>query len=145
VRKVENGSELVNRSGQTLEEIVQSVKRVTDIVAEIAAASQEQASGIEQVNKATLQMDQVTQANSSQTEEMSGTAQALSSSAEQLQAMVKRFRLGDESRPAAAHAKAAVKRPTKKPAGLHAPAKEPALAALAKHTGTSDEEHFEEF
>ncbi|HLK19171.1 MAG TPA: methyl-accepting chemotaxis protein [Bryobacteraceae bacterium] len=93
VQKVENGSELVNRSGQTLSEIVQSVKRVTDIVAEIAAASQEQATGIEQVNKATMQMDQVTQANSAQTEEMSSTAQGLSSSAEQLQAMVARFRL----------------------------------------------------
>ncbi|HLK19172.1 MAG TPA: methyl-accepting chemotaxis protein [Bryobacteraceae bacterium] len=95
VHKVENGSELVNRSGQTLSEIVHSVKRVTDIVAEIAAASQEQATGIEQVNKATMQMDQVTQANSGQTEEMSSTAQGLSSSAEQLQAMVAGFRLSE--------------------------------------------------
>src|SRR4029079_4192113 len=52
VRKVEVGSELVNRSGTTLQEIVLSVKRVTDIIAEIAAASREQSTGIEQVNQA---------------------------------------------------------------------------------------------
>ena len=93
VRKVENGSELVNESGQTLHEIVASVKRVTDIVAEIAAASQEQAAGIEQVSKAMVQMDQVTQTNSAQTEELSSTAQTLSSHAEQMQALVAKFRL----------------------------------------------------
>src|SRR5208282_1910474 len=65
VRKVENGSGLVNKSGETLNEIVGSVKRVTDIVTEIAAASQEQSVGVEQVNKAMAQMDQVTQTNAS--------------------------------------------------------------------------------
>src|SRR5262245_2824559 len=84
VRKVENGSELVNKSGQSLQEIVTSVKRVTDIVSEIAAASREQSTGIDQVNKAVTQMDAVTQANASQTEELSGTAQALTAQAEQL-------------------------------------------------------------
>jgi methyl-accepting chemotaxis protein len=93
VRKVENGSTLVNKSGETLHEIVASVKRVTDIVSEIAAASREQSSGIEQVNKAMIQMDQVTQANSSQTEELSSTAQSLSAHAVQLQSLVERFRL----------------------------------------------------
>jgi len=93
VRKVENGSVLVNQSGQTLSEIVNAVKRVTDIVAEITAASQEQSAGIEQVNKAMTQMDQVTQSNSAQTEELSSTAQSLSSQAQQLQALAARFRL----------------------------------------------------
>ncbi len=69
------------------------MKRVTDIVAEIAAASQEQSVGVEQVNKAMTQMDQVTQTNASQTEELSATAQSLASSSEELQAMVARFRL----------------------------------------------------
>lgn len=96
VSKVENGSTLVNKSGETLREIVESVKRVTDIVAEIAAASQEQSTGVEQVNKAVSQMDQVTQSNSSQTEELSATAQSLASSSQQLQAMVARFRLDAE-------------------------------------------------
>ena len=93
VAKVENGSKLVNQSGQTLEEIVSSVKRVTDIVSEIAAASQEQAGGIEQVNKAVTQMDQVTQANASQTEELSSTAESLAAQAAQLQEVVGQFNL----------------------------------------------------
>lgn len=93
VRKVENGTSLVNQSGRTLEEIVGSVKRVTDIVAEIAAASREQLTGIEQVNKAVAQMDRVTQNNASQTEEMSGTATSLLQHAEQLRELVARFRL----------------------------------------------------
>ncbi len=63
VNKVENGTELVNKSGQTLNEIVNSVKRVSDIVCEIAAASKEQLTGVEQVNKAMSQMDRVTQGN----------------------------------------------------------------------------------
>lgn len=96
VRKVENGTSLVNQSGRTLEEIVGSVKRVTDIVAEIAAASKEQLTGIEQVNKAVSQMDRVTQNNASQTEEMSGTANSLLQHAEQLRGLVGRFRLDSE-------------------------------------------------
>ena len=94
VMGVETGSELVNRSGQILNDIVTSVKRVTDIVAEIAAASQEQSTGIEQVSKAMAQMDQVTQTNSAQTEELSSTAEELSSTAEQLQALTAQFDLG---------------------------------------------------
>jgi chemotaxis protein histidine kinase CheA len=100
VQKVETGSELVNKSGETLGAIVTSVKRVTDIVAEIAAASREQTVGIEQINKAVAQMDQVTQSNASQTEEMSGTAVALSGQAEQLQAVVAQFNLNREAKQA---------------------------------------------
>lgn len=93
VRKVENGTALVNQSGKTLEEIVGSVKRVTDIVAEIAAASKEQLTGIEQVNKAVAQMDRVTQTNASQTEEMAGTAESLLSHSQELRDLVGKFRL----------------------------------------------------
>jgi len=95
VRKVENGTELVDRSGQTLQEIMNSVQRVSAIIGEIAAASQEQATGIDQVNKAVLQMDHVTQANSAQTEELSSTAQSLSDSAEQFQKLVAQFQLNE--------------------------------------------------
>jgi methyl-accepting chemotaxis protein len=93
VGKVKNGTDLVNKSGDTLSEIVNSVKRVTDIVAEIAAASKEQLTGVEQVNKAVAQMDRVTQGNASQTEEMSGTASSLLSHANQLGELVGRFKL----------------------------------------------------
>jgi methyl-accepting chemotaxis protein len=98
VAKVEAGTELVNQSGHTLAEIVTSVKRVTDIVSEIAAASREQASGIEQVNKAVTQMDQVTQGNASQTEELSGTAEGLAGQAAQLQQLVAQFNLAKRNR-----------------------------------------------
>jgi len=100
VQKVENGSGLVTKSGETLQEIVISVKKVTDFVAEIAAASREQSTGIEQVNKAVQQMGQVTQNNAAQTEQLSGTAQSLSltaqglsAHAQQLQGLVGRFRV----------------------------------------------------
>ncbi len=77
VQKVGDGSELVNQSGKTLEEIVNSVKRVTDIISEITAASQEQSSGIEQVNKAIMQIDQTTQQNAALVEQAASTAQSM--------------------------------------------------------------------
>jgi methyl-accepting chemotaxis protein len=98
LRKVEAGSGLVNRSGETLQGIVGSVKRVTDIVGEIAAASGEQSTGIEQVNTAMTQMDQVTQSNSAQTEELSATAQALSEQAAHLMDLVSTFTLSQNGR-----------------------------------------------
>jgi methyl-accepting chemotaxis protein len=91
--KVENGSDLVNQSGRTLEQIVTSVKVVTDIVGEIAAASQEQAIGIEQVNKAVVQMDQITQTNANHTDQLTVTAKTLASSAQHVRGLVSRFRL----------------------------------------------------
>ncbi len=96
LRKVEAGSQLVNRSGETLQGIVGSVKRVTDIVGEIAAASGEQSTGIEQVNTAMTQMDQVTQANSAQTEELSATAQSLAAQSARLLELVATFTLGKD-------------------------------------------------
>jgi hypothetical protein len=97
VQKVQDGSELVNKSGQTLQEIVSSVKKVTNIIGEIAAASQEQSGGIDQVNKAIGQMDQVVQSSAAQTEEVSSTAQALSVQANQLQQLVGKFKLTHDS------------------------------------------------
>jgi methyl-accepting chemotaxis protein len=94
VRKVEVGSEHVNQSGTTLNEIMGSVKRVTDIISEIAAASREQNTGLDQVNKAVSQLDQVTQTNAAQTEELSATAEALSEQAAELQGLVAKFRTG---------------------------------------------------
>src|SRR5262245_57985238 len=93
LHKVEDGSTLVTQSGQALEEIVASVKRVTDHIAEIASASDEQSRGIDQVNRAIVQMEQVTQANATQTDEVASTAHALAAQASQLQILVGRFRL----------------------------------------------------
>ncbi|MEO1528448.1 MAG: methyl-accepting chemotaxis protein [Planctomycetota bacterium] len=99
--KVETGTSLVNKSGETLGEIVDSVKRVTDIVAEIAAASQEQLTAIEQVNTAVTQMDHVTQANASQTEELAGTSGSLLDHSRRLEQRVSAFELGGGAAPAA--------------------------------------------
>ncbi len=118
VRKVETGTELVNQSGQTLQEIVTSVKRVTDIVAEIAAASREQSTGIDQVSRAVAQMDQVTQGNASQTEELSGTAESLAGQAQELQQLVARFVLSNEpaaKAPVTIAARPAVRKPAAAP------------------------------
>jgi methyl-accepting chemotaxis protein len=93
VTKVEDGSKLVDQAGQTMEEIVTAVKRVTDIMAEIAAASQEQTSGIEQVNQAITQMDQVTQQNAALVEEAAAAADSMQEQAQSLTQAVAIFRL----------------------------------------------------
>lgn len=92
VQKVGDGSNLVNQSGQTLSEIVNSVKRVTDIISEISAASQEQASGIDQVNKAVMQMDQTTQQNAALVEETTAASQSMRQQAAELLAQVAFFK-----------------------------------------------------
>ena len=99
VRKIEDGSTLVNQSGRTLEGIVTAAKDVADIVSEIAAASQEQSTGIEQVNKVVARMDHVVQANAAETDEMSSTSQALARQAEAMLALVSRFHLDTASAP----------------------------------------------
>ncbi len=93
VQKVADGSELVNQSGQTLEEIVGSVKRVTDIIAEISAASQEQAAGIDQVNKAVIQMDQGTQQNAALVEQATSASQSMKQQAADLLRQVEFFKV----------------------------------------------------
>ncbi len=97
VQKVGGGSELVNRSGQTLAEIVNSVKRVTDIISEISAASQEQAAGIDQVNKAVMQMDQGTQQNAALVEQATSASQSMAQQAEDLLRQVEFFKVQTES------------------------------------------------
>ncbi len=99
--KVEDGGRLVEQSGQTLREIVASVKKVSDIVAEIAAAAREQASGIEQVNKAILQMDQATQQNAALVEQTAAASHAMGDQAHQLQQLMGFFTL-EQTTPAPA-------------------------------------------
>jgi methyl-accepting chemotaxis protein len=97
VRKVGDGSLLVTQSGETLEQIVISVKKVSDIVAEIAAASREQSSGIEQVNKAVMQMDQMTQQNAALVEQATAASQSMADQARELTTMIGKYRVGDGS------------------------------------------------
>jgi methyl-accepting chemotaxis protein len=95
VKKVEDGSVLVTQSGQTLEKIVASVKKVSDIVAEIAAASREQSSGIEQVNRAVMQMDELTQQNAALVEEATAASQAMAEQVRGLNEMLARYRVAE--------------------------------------------------
>ncbi|WP_334163288.1 methyl-accepting chemotaxis protein, partial [Achromobacter insolitus] len=93
VAKVGAGSQQVERAGATMQEIVASVKRVTDIMGEISAASEEQSSGIDQVNRAVSQMDEVTQQNAALVEEAAAAAGSLQEQAERLAEAVAVFKI----------------------------------------------------
>jgi methyl-accepting chemotaxis protein len=93
VRKVGDGTRLVGEAGATMQEVVASVQRVTDIMTEISAASREQSAGIEQVNGAVAQMDQVTQQNAALVEEAAAATAAMQEQAAQLAEAVSVFRL----------------------------------------------------
>jgi methyl-accepting chemotaxis protein len=124
IQRVTDGSELVDQSGKTLAEIVGSVKRVTDIIAEITAASQEQASGIDQVNKAIMQMDETTQQNAALVEEATSASQSMKEQARELMGQVAAFKLtqtGQEQRQ-----QSSVVQPARKPVAPSAgPMKKP--------------------
>jgi methyl-accepting chemotaxis protein len=94
VNKVAEGERLVNASGQTLGTIVASVKKVSDIVSEIATANAEQSSGIEQVNKAVMAMDEVTQQNAALVEQAAAAAQGLLEQAQMLSDRMAQYKVG---------------------------------------------------
>jgi methyl-accepting chemotaxis protein len=93
VERVERGTELVDRAGTTMTEVVASIQRVTDLMGEISAASTEQSTGVAQVGEAVSQMDQVTQQNAALVEESAAAAESLKQQAQQLVAAVAVFRL----------------------------------------------------
>lgn len=95
VDRVAQGSDQVNRAGQTMQDVVSSIGRLTAIVAEIAHASEEQYTGIEQVNQAISQMDEVTQQNSALVEEAAAASSSLEEQAARLSAAVATFKLAD--------------------------------------------------
>ncbi|QEO26650.1 methyl-accepting chemotaxis protein [Xanthomonas translucens] len=95
VSQVANGSALVRQAGQTMTEIVSSVQRVTDIMGEISAASQEQYAGIEQVNQTVTQMDEATQQNAALVEEATAAARSMEDQARQLTETVALFKIDD--------------------------------------------------
>jgi methyl-accepting chemotaxis protein len=96
VEKVENGSRLVDQAGRTMEEVVAAIGRVAAIMTDIAEASREQSSGIEQVGLAVTQMDEVTQQNAALVEQAAAAAESLEEQARSLNDAVSVFRLGDE-------------------------------------------------
>ena len=98
VEKVDSGSRLVSDAGKTMTEIVNSVKRVSDIIGEISAASSEQSDEISQVNTAVLELDQMTQQNAALVEQSAAAAESLREQAQRLAQLVSTFRLADASR-----------------------------------------------
>ncbi|MGC9456854.1 MAG: methyl-accepting chemotaxis protein [Halothiobacillaceae bacterium] len=134
VSKIENGTTQVNEAGTRMEEIVNSIKRVNDIMAEISAASTEQSSGIEQVNQAITQMDEVTQQNAALVEEAAAAAESLEEQAQGLSRAVAVFKLDTSS------AVAAPRLAAPKPA-----AKAPAQPQVAHKSANAGEDEWEEF
>jgi methyl-accepting chemotaxis protein len=152
VAKVDDGAKLVDEAGSTMQEIVTSVKRVTDIMAEISLASQEQSAGIEQVNRAIGQMDEATQQNAALVGEAGASASALQEEAENLARLVSIFKL--EGAPAAARP-TSVAKPKLTAAKAPAPRKvlapsaprtqQAPRAAQARALAAEDEAEFETF
>ena len=146
VERVAHGTALVDQAGSTMTEVVDSIKRVTDIMGEISAASNEQSLGVAQVGEAVTQMDQTTQQNAALVEEMAAAASSLRGQAQELVQMVSAFHVeggGHTSSPSPARAPAAVSKapprpapriasPAPRPAPATPPAAQPKLAASAK-------------
>ena len=123
VEKIGRGSKLVGHAGETMDEVVASVKRVTDIMSDIANASAEQSAGIEQVNLSIIEMDGMTQQNAALVEQAAAAFQSLQDQAAELQRVVSIFKLAegeeqaivDAPAPAATASRAVVVRPAAKP------------------------------
>jgi methyl-accepting chemotaxis protein len=136
VEKIGRGSKLVGQAGETMDEVVASVKRVTDIMSDIASASAEQSAGIEQVNLSIIEMDGMTQQNAALVEQAAAAFQSLQDQAAELQRVVSIFKLAEGEEPAvtetpapvAAATRAVVVRPAAKPQ-LKKPAAAKARAA----------------
>ncbi|MCX7291872.1 MULTISPECIES: methyl-accepting chemotaxis protein [Janthinobacterium] len=160
--KTERGTRLVGQAGVTMGEVVDSVRRVTDIMSEIASASQEQSAGIEQVNLSIIEMDGMTQQNAALVEQAAAAAQSLQDQAAELAHVVSIFKLveGEEkpaayvpapvaavAAPVAARKPAPALRPVKslaRKAEAAAPAAAPAPRKAAAASSTSNDE-WEEF
>ncbi len=138
VDKVSEGSQLVHQAGTTMGEIVTSVQRVTDIMAEISAASQEQSAGIEQVNQTVTQMDETTQQNAALVEEATAAARSMEEQATLLADAVAEFRTD---------ARLAVPVTGKAPVRATPPAQPPRSRAVAqpRQAATADTGDWQEF
>ncbi|NGZ84899.1 methyl-accepting chemotaxis protein [Duganella aceris] len=108
VEQVDAGTQLVDKAGATMDQIVSSVERVTSIMTEIMIAGEEQSEGINQINQAIVQMDEVTQQNAALVEEAAAAANSLQEQAAQLEDMVSTFKLDSHNEPRAAQRRPAL-------------------------------------
>ncbi|TDY25124.1 methyl-accepting chemotaxis sensory transducer with Cache sensor [Paraburkholderia sp. BL6665CI2N2] len=136
VERVHNGSTLVQQAGTTMGEILQAVRRVTDIMGEIAAASEEQSSGIAQVGRAVTQMDEVTQQNAALVEQAAAAAASLQDQAGRLRETVSAFRVNGAEGSAPGSAVVAARRVTATVAAARVAAPH-AAATAAREIGTA--------
>ncbi len=144
VGRVADGSALVHKAGATMGEIVASVQRVTDIMAEISAASQEQSAGIEQVNQTVTQMDETTQQNAALVEEATAAARAMEEQAGQLSEAVAIFKITQATQASAAVVK--LRTPPRSTAPASAPRPAPARKpAGGVATATASDADWQEF
>ena len=120
VAKVQDGSKLVDESGRHLNDIVAAAKKVADIIGEISLASQQQASGLDQVNGAIMQMDESTQQNAAMAEETSAVAATMTSQAKQLIELIALFRIQEDGQRGAAHRAERSRSPMSASSGLGA-------------------------
>ncbi|MDN3546491.1 methyl-accepting chemotaxis protein [Kinneretia asaccharophila] len=137
VDKVEIGSRLVQEAGTSMDEIVASVQRVSDIIGEISAASSEQRDGIAQVNGAVTQLDQMTQQNAALVEESAAAAESLKDQAHKLNEVVSVFRLGNDSPVAPMATKSKTSSAARASAPMTAPRPAPAPKAAAPRPATA--------
>jgi methyl-accepting chemotaxis protein len=154
VDKVDAGSKLVDEAGQTMDLIVTSIKQVADIMGEITAATQEQSNGIEEVNQAITQMDEMTQQNAALVEEAAAAAESMQEQAHKLAQAVSIFKLTGDGQPAARPARASRAAPASASASALAsasaarPAAPPRVAApapTARKLAATATEDWEEF
>ncbi len=167
VSKVQDGSRLVNESGEMLGGIVDGVKKVSSVVSEIAGASKEQSTGIEEVNKAVMQMDELTQQNAALVEQAAAASESLGEQTQSLHQMMDFFKVADSDRvdddmlaqrpvndvavsaPSAGERRSQA-RPWAAPKQSQAaspamPEPQPKLAAAAAGGGTADDDEWQEF
>ncbi|MDC8760369.1 methyl-accepting chemotaxis protein [Janthinobacterium fluminis] len=148
VEKVEVGTKLVDQAGSTMLEVVESVRRVTDVMSEIMAAGQEQSAGIEQINQAVIQMDQVTQQNAALVEQAAAAAESMQDQAANLAQLVSVFKTGAHQAVSVAPARkravpSRVALAAKQPAGRAAA--RPALKAVPGKRAAAGADEWDEF
>jgi methyl-accepting chemotaxis protein len=142
-RKVDDGSRLVNESGEVLQEIVDGVGKVSQIVSDIARASQEQAAGIDEVNKAVMQMDGLTQQNAALVEEAAAASQSLGDQADDLNRLISFFTVG--SSPAASSSSGVERRSAERPWSGGAANSAPVSSAPSQGAATGSDDEWMEF
>jgi methyl-accepting chemotaxis protein len=145
VSQIQDGSTLAERAGATMEEVVGAVRRVTDIMDEISAASQEQSQGIDQVSQAVGQMDQVTQQNAALVQQASAAAASLEEQANRMEEAISAFRLSKTASGAQALPAGAASRPSPRPSVAHKSAQLEAPRKRDPHPPAAADDEWEAF